>query len=71
MGPWARTCKECCNGVPALSHVLGSREDEAFEGGVEGVDAMVEELAERSALVGSSPVSRASEILAFYSYHFI
>ena len=38
----ARTGEEAGDGVPALAHVLGASEDEASEGGVEGINAMVE-----------------------------
>ena len=36
------TGEEGSNRVPALAHVLGASEDEASEGGVEGINAMVE-----------------------------
>lgn len=44
------------NGVPALAHVLRRGKDEDFESGVAGVDAMVEELAQRSRLSRASPI---------------
>lgn len=50
--------KDGRDGVPTLAHVLRGGEDKAFERGVEGVDAMIEELAKRSGLTSTTTVLR-------------
>lgn len=50
------TCEKGGNRIPALTHILGASKEEASKGSVEGIDAMIEELAERSALVRASSV---------------
>ena len=42
--------------LPALAHVLRGGEDEDFERGVERVDAVVKELAQRARLVGATTI---------------
>lgn len=53
----AKRGKEDGNRVPRVTHVLRGSENEHLERSVEGVNAVVKELAERSRLVSASPVS--------------
>ncbi len=49
------------DGLPALAHVGRAGEEEDLEAGVEGVDAVIEELAEGAGLVGAAPAERRTE----------
>lgn len=49
------TAEQYCYRCPSLAHVLASGEEENFQGGVDRIDAVVEQLPERAAL--SCPAS--------------
>lgn len=49
------TGKQDKNSLPALAKVHSSREQQDFQTGVQRIDAMIEELAQRTRLLGASP----------------
>lgn len=62
-----RTCEENGDRLPALAHVLRGGEDEDLERGVEGIDAVVEELPKRTGLLRTS--SKPHLISLAFSHH--
>lgn len=57
------TGKEDSNGPPALAHILRCGKDEHLKRRVEGIDAVVEEFTERSALPCSSSEVRVGQMM--------